>query len=122
MPLEKPRDRTLAGSNPPLAQFGDGLLQGQVRLFSHQSQDLFRASFQRRYASSARFRLTTPGLVPALQPLAVTVIDALDRRQRLAQAQLGDLGAHVRAGHDVVKERSPRVKGRWGLCTPNWCV
>jgi len=48
--LENPCDRTLAGSYPALAQCGDGLLQGPVRLLSHQSQDLLRVSFQRRNA------------------------------------------------------------------------
>jgi len=66
--LEKPRDRALAGSNPLLAQFRNGLLQGQVRLFGHQSQYLFHVPFQRRDASTARFRRATSGLVPALQP------------------------------------------------------
>src|SRR6266849_1336248 len=68
--LEKPRDRALAGSNPPLAQFRNGLLQGQVRLFGNEGQYLFRMPFQRRNASSARFRRATPGLVPALQQIA----------------------------------------------------
>src|SRR5262252_8059799 len=66
--LEEPCDRTLAGSYPALAQFGDGLLQGPVGLFSHQRQNLLRVSFQRRKAPSARLRLTTLGLVPTLQP------------------------------------------------------
>src|SRR5216683_4571497 len=66
--LEKPCDRTLAGSYPALAQFSDDLLQGPVRLFSHQSQDLLGISLQRRKASSSRLWLTTPGLVPTSQP------------------------------------------------------
>src|SRR5712675_1039204 len=66
--LEKPCDRTLAGSYPALAQFGDSLLQSPVRLFSHQSQHLLSVPFQRRKAPSARLGFTTLGLVPALQP------------------------------------------------------
>jgi hypothetical protein len=37
-------------------------------LFGNESQYLFRMPFQRRNASTARFRRATPGLVPALQP------------------------------------------------------
>src|SRR6266478_8965638 len=66
--LEKSRDRALAGSNPPLEQFRNGLLQGQIRLLSHQSQYLFGMLFQTRNASSAWLRRATPGLHPALQP------------------------------------------------------
>src|SRR5499427_267638 len=66
--LEKSRGRALAGSNPPLAQFSNGLLQGQVRLFGNESQYLFRMPFQRRNASSTGFRRATPALVPAPQP------------------------------------------------------
>src|SRR5262249_13587200 len=66
--LEKSRGRALAGSNPPLAQFSNGLLQGQVRLFGNESQYLFRMPFQRRNASSTGFRRATPALVPSPQP------------------------------------------------------
>src|SRR5262249_51063728 len=62
--LEKSRGRALAGSNPPLAQFRNGLLQGQVRLFGNESQYLFRMPFQPRNASSTRFRRTTPAPLP----------------------------------------------------------
>ena len=66
--LKKPRHRALAGPNPPLEQFRNGLLQGQIRLLGYQSQYLFGMSFQRRNAPSAGLRRATPALAPALQP------------------------------------------------------
>src|ERR1700692_3768072 len=66
--LEKSRDRAVTGSYPPFTQFRDDLPQRQVRLLAHESQYLLRVLFQRRNASSARFRRTTASLVPALQP------------------------------------------------------
>jgi hypothetical protein len=38
VPIEKPPERTAAGSNPLLAQFRNGLNQGQVGLFGNHSQ------------------------------------------------------------------------------------
>src|SRR5438874_12773413 len=67
--IEKPPERTAAGSNPLFAQLGNDLQQGQVRLFGDQCQDLRREFLQRRNASSARLRRGTFALVPALQPL-----------------------------------------------------
>src|SRR6266852_5641473 len=66
--VEKTPERAAAGSNPPPAQFCNGLHQSQVRLFGNQSQYLRRDLFQRRNASSARLRRSAPALVPALQP------------------------------------------------------
>ena len=66
---EKPRKRTLAGSNAPLAQFRNRLHQSQVRMARNHSQDPRRTLLQRRYASSARLRRRAPALAPALQPL-----------------------------------------------------
>ena len=69
MSIEKPPERTAAGSNPLFAQLGNDLQQGQVRLFGDQCQNLRREFLQRRNASSARLRRGTFALVPALQPL-----------------------------------------------------
>src|SRR5690242_14267577 len=65
---KKPRQRTLAGLDPPLQQFRQGLLQGRIGLLSDQSQYYRRMLLQRRDASSARLGHGAPGLVPALQP------------------------------------------------------
>src|SRR5713101_7126556 len=65
---QKTPERTAAGSNPPLAQFRNGLDHGQIRLFDNQSQYPRRERFQRRNAPSARLRRGAPALVPALQP------------------------------------------------------
>src|ERR1043166_4733859 len=65
---EKPRKSTLAGSDPLLQQFRQGLLQGQIGLLSDESQYHRGMLVQRRYASSARLRRGAPSLVPALQP------------------------------------------------------
>src|SRR5436309_3510120 len=67
--VEKPPERAAAGLDPPLAQLGDRLDQGQVRLFGNQSQDLGGELFQRRNASAAQLRRGAPPLAPALQPL-----------------------------------------------------
>src|SRR4029077_9521433 len=68
MSSKKPRKSTLAGSDPPLQQFRQRLLQGQIGLLSDQSQYYRRMLFQRRDAPSARLRRGAPSLVPALQP------------------------------------------------------
>src|SRR5215470_3377753 len=68
MSSKKPRKSTLAGSDPPLQQFRQGLLQGQVGLLSDESQYHRGMLVQRRYASSARLGRGAPSLVPALQP------------------------------------------------------
>src|SRR5262249_17358865 len=68
VPDEKTRQRALAGSNSSLEQLHKRLLQGQVRPFGNESQYKLRVRFQRRYASAARLRRSTPALPPALQP------------------------------------------------------
>src|ERR1043166_159903 len=64
----KPRKSTLAGSDPPLQQFRQGLLQGQVGPLGDQFQYYRRMLVQRRDTSSARLRRGAPSLVPTLQP------------------------------------------------------
>src|SRR5262249_2807185 len=64
----KPRKSSRAGSDPPLHQFRQRLLQGQIGLLSDESQYHRGMLVQRRYASSARLRRGAPSLVPALQP------------------------------------------------------
>jgi hypothetical protein len=44
VPLEEPRDRTLAGRNPSLQQFRNDLVQRPVRSFGNQGKDQFGMS------------------------------------------------------------------------------
>jgi hypothetical protein len=60
VPIEETPQRTAAGSNSLLAQDCHGLYQSQMRLFGNHSQNLRRALFQRRNASSARLRGDAP--------------------------------------------------------------
>jgi hypothetical protein len=62
-------ERAAAGTNAPLAQHCNDLYQSQVGVFGNHSQYLLRELFQRRNASSTRFRGGASTLVPALQPL-----------------------------------------------------
>jgi hypothetical protein len=66
--LEKPGDCTLARSNAPLPQFGNGFFQGQIRPFGNQAQYLLGMLFQRRGAAPARLRFATPAVLPAPNP------------------------------------------------------
>ena len=87
---EKPRKRTLAGSNAPPAQLRNRLLQRQVRMLCNHSQYPLRTLLQRRNTSSARFWCCIPALAPALQPL--------DRRTHAHLETIGCLmsrGAHL---------------------------
>src|ERR1700726_435734 len=68
MSPKKPRKSAPAGSDPPLQQSHQRLLQGQIGLLSDEPQYCRRMFFQRRDASSARLRRGAPSLVPALQP------------------------------------------------------
>ena len=66
--IEKPPERTAAGSNPLLAQFRNGFDQGQVGLSRNHSQYPRFVLFQWRSAASARLRCGASALPPALQP------------------------------------------------------
>jgi len=68
MPIKKPPKRAAAGANPLFSQLCNDLLQSQIRLFLHQSQNLRGKLFQRRSASAARLWLGIPALFPPLQP------------------------------------------------------
>src|SRR5215216_5725770 len=103
--VEKPPERGAAGLDSPLAQRGNRLDQGQVRLFGDQSQDLAGERFQRRNASAARLRRGAPPLAPALQPL--------DRRAHAHLEPFGRLASRC-AGLDSVDNAFPQV-ARIGL-------
>src|SRR6516164_10359331 len=66
--IEKTPKRATAGLDPSFAQFYERLVQSQIRLFAHHSQNLRRKYFQRRDAPAAGFRRGAPLLIPALQP------------------------------------------------------
>src|SRR6516162_2819485 len=66
--IEKTPERATAGLDPSFAQFYERLVQNQIRLFRHHSQNLTRKRFQRRDAPAAGFRRGAPLLIPALQP------------------------------------------------------
>jgi hypothetical protein len=66
--IEKPPERATAGSNPPLAQLCNGLLQSEIRLFRIQRQDRGGELFKRGCASAAWLRRGAPFITPALQP------------------------------------------------------
>lgn len=68
MPIKKAPKRAAAGANPLFSQLCNDLLQGQIRLFLQQSQNLRGKLFQRRGASAARLWLGIPALFPPLQP------------------------------------------------------
>src|SRR5712691_7159629 len=81
---EKPRKRTLAGSNAPPAQLRNRLHQREVRMCCNHSQYPRRALLQRRNASSAWLRRGAPALVPALQPSDRRTRTDLETLARLA--------------------------------------
>ena len=66
--IEKTPERATASLDPSFAQFYERLVQSQIRLFGHHSQNLRRKYFQRRDAPAAGFRRGAPLLIPALQP------------------------------------------------------
>src|SRR6516162_6803828 len=67
--VEKTPERATASLDPSFAQFLERLIQSQIRLLGNQSENLRRKYFQWRDAPAARFRRSTPLLIPALQPL-----------------------------------------------------
>src|SRR5271165_3845121 len=87
---EKPRKRTLAGSNALPAQYRNRFHQRQIRVFGKDSQYPRRALLQGRNAAPARLRCGAPALAPALQPLHSRAHAHLETVSRLVPR-----GAHL---------------------------
>src|SRR3974377_1126758 len=84
--IEKPPERATAGSNPPLAQLCNGLLQSEIRRFRLPPPDRGGELFKRGCASAAWLRRGAPFITPALQPpypgahAQLATVPALDLR------------------------------------------
>src|SRR5205807_8510334 len=68
MAKEKPRERALAGLDPPLAQFSHCLHQSSVWFLRTQRQYLGRVLLQGGNAPAAQLRRRAPSLTPGLKP------------------------------------------------------